>query len=93
MEKGILRKCKISDGWFRRFRERNPILSMRKGDSTASVHMNAFEDKEKLNCYFDLLKDVLEKNDLLNCPAQIYNVDESGLPLDHRPPCLLVRKG
>ena len=93
MEKGILRKCKISDGWLRRLRERNPILKMRKNDSTASVCMNAFEDKEKLNCYFDLLKDVLEKNDLLNRPAQIYNVDEYGLPLDHCPPHLLVRKG
>ena len=54
--------------------------------------MNASEDKEKLNCYFDLLKDVLKKKDLLNCPGQIY-VDESGLPLDHRPSRLLVRKG
>ena len=92
-EKGTLRNNKISDGWFRRFLERNPMLSLRKGDSTAAVRMNALEDKERLDSYFDLLKEVLEENDLMDRPCQIYNVDESGMPLEQRPPRLLVKRG
>lgn len=36
-EKGTLRSGKVSDGWFRRFMERHPKLSLRKGDATANV--------------------------------------------------------
>ena len=35
--------------------------------------------------YFELLKDVLEEHDLMESPGQIYNVDETGMLLDHRP--------
>ena len=44
---------------------------------------------EALHSYFTLLKKIMEENKLIDKPAQIYNVDESGMPLDHRPP----RKG
>ena len=40
-EKGILKESRISDGWFRRFMERQPQLSLCKGDSTAKVRMDA----------------------------------------------------
>ena len=36
-EKGVLIKAQISSGWFRRFKERQPKLSLRKGDSMAVV--------------------------------------------------------
>ena len=35
----------------------------------------------------------MEENKLMDKPAQIYNIDESGIPLDHRPPRVLTRKG
>ena len=35
--------------------------------------------------YFQMVRDVLTEHNLLNSPAQIYNVDEMGMPLDHRP--------
>ena len=34
--------------------------------------------------YFNLLKKVLTENDLMDQPAQLYNVDETGIPLDHQ---------
>ena len=44
--------------------------------------------------YFTLLHDVLVKHSLMDNPACIYNVDETGLPLDHCPPKYIVsRKG
>ena len=43
--------------------------------------------------YYDLLKDVLDEFDLEHHPEQIYNMDESGVPLDPRPPKVAARKG
>ena len=92
-EKGVLRCKRISDGWFRRFLERQPKLCLRKGDSTAGVHMDAMSDQDALDSYFKLLNEVMEKHNLMDKPGQIYNVDESGMPFDHRPPRVLAQKG
>ena len=51
-DKGILRCERISDGWFRRFLERQPHLCLRKGDSTATVRMDAMTNQEALDNYF-----------------------------------------
>ena len=67
-------------------------LSLRRGDPTANIRMNCLNE-EIMNEYFDMLKKTLLDNDLMNKPAQIYNVDESGMPLDHRPPKVITQKG
>ena len=36
-DKGMLRGSRVTSGWFRRFMERHPDLSLRKGDVTANV--------------------------------------------------------
>ena len=82
VEKGVLKGNQISDGWFRRYLERSPNICLRKGDSTANCRMNAMSNNEALDNYFRLLKKVLEENDLISNPSQIYNVDESGMPLE-----------
>ena len=92
-DKDVLRKRKISDGWFRRFIERQPQLSMRRGDRTAFVRLDAMKKKEELDNYFVTLKNILVDNDLMNKPGQIFNVDESGMPLEHRAPKVVARKG
>ena len=51
--------------------------------------MDAMQNTEALDNYFKLLKDVMEENNLM----QIYNVDESGMPLEHRPLRVLTKKG
>jgi len=50
------------------------------------VWLDAMNKREALEKYFSLLKRTLEENDLMNKPSQIYNIDESGVPLDHRSP-------
>ena len=90
-EKATLRKKKISDGWFRRFMERQPYLRLRKGDATANVRMD-YVNKETMTECFDLLKNVLSEHGLMNLPNQIYNVDETGMPLEHRPPKVVTKK-
>ena len=43
--------------------------------------------------YFDQLKEVLEEHDLMDCPGQLYNVDEIGMPFDHHAPNVVAKKG
>jgi len=92
-DKGVLRKQKISDGWFQRFIERQPQLSLWKGDRTAFVRMNAMKKQEELDNYYITLNSVLVENNLMDKPGQIYNVDESGMLLEHRSPFVLAKKG
>uniref|UniRef100_A0A1X7U6Q8 DDE-1 domain-containing protein n=1 Tax=Amphimedon queenslandica TaxID=400682 RepID=A0A1X7U6Q8_AMPQE len=55
--------------------------------------MTAINQKKQIEKYFSILKDVLDKEGLMDKPAQIYNVNETGMPLDHRPPHVVVQKG
>ena len=48
----------LSNGWWYNFKKRNPNLSLRSGDSTSTVRMNAV-NPENVNTYFDLLEDLL----------------------------------
>ena len=89
-ERGI--KGPISDGWWRRFLERNPSLSLRSGDSTAGVRMDAV-NCENMEAYFNLLREVFDEFDFDNCPQCIYNMDETGVPLEPKPPKVVARKG
>lgn len=61
----MLKNRKISDGWYRRFIEREPDLSLRRGDATANVQMDCLHP-ETMKKYIELLKDVLIENDLMN---------------------------
>ena len=92
IEKGVLVRNKISDGWWRRFLERQDDLTLRRGDSTGHDRMDAV-NQQTLNQYFDLLEDTLTQYNLLNSPSRIYNVDETGIPLDARPPIIMTRRG
>ena len=91
-DKGVLRGARISDGWWRRFLLRHPQLSLQSGDATGYARMNAMNEKN-LKVYFDLLDTVLKENNLKAHPEQIYNMDESGLPLNPRPPKVLAFRG
>ena len=39
VEKGTIRSKKVSNGWFNRFMDRHPTLSLQKGDAMANVRM------------------------------------------------------
>ena len=73
-DKGVLRSTpknkagKVSDGWFRRFMQRQKAITLRKGDPTAQVRVEACS-QEIIMQYFDQLKEVLEEHDLMDCPG------------------------
>ena len=69
-----------------------PQLALRKGDPIANVCLEN-TTKEVMKEYLELLKTTLTENDLLDKPSQLYNVDETVMPLDHKPSKLVAHKG
>ena len=82
----------LSNGWWTNFLGRNPQLSLRSGDATANVQMDSLS-KHNLDHYFGLLKTEFDKYDFYAHPEAIYNMDETGVPLEPRPPKVIARKG
>jgi len=62
-----------------KFLECQPQLCLHKGDCTAVIRLDAMNNQSALHTYFMLLKDILEKNSLMDKPSQIFNMDESGI--------------
>jgi len=74
-DKGILEAdCKLSNGWYYRFMERQGVLTLRKGDLIANVRMECLNENTMTE-YLTMLKNVMIKEKLLNSPSQIYNVE------------------
>ena len=82
-EKPELRAERVSDGWWRWFQSRQKQLSLRCGDNTSFLRMDAING-DTIKQYFDFLEDVFTEHNLKDLPAQVYNMDESGMPLDSK---------
>ena len=91
-QKGVLKGSSITDGWWQKFMKRNPSLRLRAGDSTAGVRMDAI-NAENMREYFDLLRSVFDEFGFDDHPERIYNMDETGVPLEPRPPKVIAQKG
>ena len=74
----------VSYGWWEAFRRRHPALCLRTA-STISKARAVASDKEVFDRYFDLLEETVCENDLKDKPGQIFNLDETGMPLDPKP--------
>ena len=70
VKKGIqLKKEHISDGWWRRFKERQDgKLVLRKGDNTSFLRMDTM-NAATLQHYYDLIEDTLKEHNLFNSPS------------------------
>ena len=64
----------VSNGWWFKFKMRNPSLSLRRGDSTAGVRMDAV-NSDNVNEYFDLLERVFQE-------YGFSDMDKTGMPLE-----------
>ena len=82
----------VSHGWWESFRQTHPNLSLRTASPPAYARVMG-SDPMVINKYYDLLERTLTDNDLLDKPAQIFNLDETGMPLNPSPPCLVVPRG
>jgi len=82
----------VSHGWWEKFQRRHQELSLRSSESLSQRRAMAM-NPGVLNRYFDLLEDTVKGNDLHKRPALIFNCDESGFPLAHRPGKRIAGKG
>ena len=71
------------EGWWQGFMKRHSELSLRSSDPLSSCRSNAVT-QNSLDYYYALLKETLEKNVLMNNSSRIYNMDETGMPLDSK---------
>ena len=55
----------MSDGWWKRYLQRHPKLSLRSGDATAHVRMDAI-NQEILKHYFSLLQECIDEQGIKN---------------------------
>ena len=71
----------VTSGWWQSFCGRHPNLTLRAPAPLSKARIEA-SNSVMLTRYFDMLEEVLMENDLLDHPCQIFNMDESGMPLD-----------
>lgn len=46
-----------------------------------------------MNEYYSLLRTTLEEQGIMNCPSRMYSMDESRMPLNHKPPKVIACTG
>lgn len=97
-EKGLLsekskeNKTAAGSHWLYSFLERNPELSVRQSEGLSLARAKGM-CREEVGSFFDLLQETLEKNDLMDKPSCIWNMDESGIQLNNKPGKVLASKG
>ena len=72
--------------------ERHPDLVLRTAEPLSYIRAMCTSE-EILDTYFDMLEATLTDNSLLGKPAQIFNIDETGMPLDPKPSSLIAAVG
>lgn len=70
--------------WLAGFRKRNPSIALRKAEGLSFARCNGL-NKDDVVEYFSLLKETMERLDLLHKPNLIYNADESGCAMNNKP--------
>ena len=70
----------ISDGWWERFKRRNPKINLRVAAPLSFARAIA-TDRDVLDRYYDLLEDTLKANGIFNNASRIFNCDETGISL------------
>ena len=78
--------------WFRGFKKRHPDLSERLPEQLPASRARSLT-KDVKDKWFKLLDETLTELDLKDKPHLIYNVDESGLPLDPSRLKIICKKG
>ncbi|XP_065654605.1 uncharacterized protein LOC136081232 [Hydra vulgaris] len=81
-----------SEKWWRSFNQRHKNLVLRKPEGTSSVRHQCMS-MPKVAKYFSSLHEVLSDTCALLKPSLIWNMDESGLQMDFKPPKIIAKRG
>ena len=82
----------VTKGLWVSFQKRHPNLTLRHAEPLAYARAVA-SNTVVIHRYFDLLEETLRENKIANRPAQIFNCDETGMPLMHKPPKVIAGVG
>ena len=82
----------VSSGWWGSFCSRHPNLSLRSAASLSTARSKA-SDPSCIEKYFDILEQTMEEYTLSDKPGLIFNMDETGMPLDPKPPKTIHQRG
>jgi hypothetical protein len=81
----------LSLKWFYSFLGRWPELKVIKPRSL-EISRAKSATIENVDKYFEELKNVMEKYDLIDKPHLIFNIDEKGITINHSPPTCCYRQ-
>lgn len=87
-----IEKRKAGYDWYQGFMVRHPQLSLRKPEGLSALRANML-NRNVVSGYFTLLGDTLEKLNVVDKGAQIYNIDETGMNTVHQPSKVIGEKG
>ena len=86
--KVVKSETSLSNCWFYTFMKRWTDLKVVSPQKLTANRAEA-ASRETLNTYFNELDAILTKYNLKDKPAQIYNVDETGISTEHTPPMIV----
>ena len=81
-----------SEHWWQLYRKRHPNIVLRKSDSLERTRAEAFNEVIVTE-YFEILRNTLTTNNLTTSPRQIYNCDETFLPMNYTREKVVAAKG
>ena len=90
--RGQSRARKVTHGWWSSFSRRHKELSLKVSSSLSLARAKA-SSAESLSKYFTTLQETLQESKLIDEPGLIYNMDESGFPLEPKPPKTIHKRG
>jgi len=82
----------VSHGWWESFKRRHPNITVRTAEHLSYCRAVACSP-EILDNYYDLLEQTLVDNKLFDSPSQIFNMDETGMPLEPDLPRVVAGRG
>ena len=82
----------VSSGWWESFRKRHPDLVLRTAEPLSYARAVCTSD-DILDAYYDMLEATLTDNGLIGKPMQVFNMDETGMPLDPTPASVIAPVG
>jgi len=87
-----MERALVTDGWWASFRRRHGSLTLRTAEPL-SYARGVASNPEVFDHYYNLLEQTLTDNGLLDKPCQVFNIDETSMPLDPSPTKVVVVKG
>ena len=82
----------VSHGWWESFQRRHSNVTIRSAEHLSYSRAIA-SSPEVLDHYYDVLEQALVDNELQNSPSQIFNMDETGMPLEPDFPRVVAGRG